>query len=305
MVRPFRFGLQAMELSDEAAVRAAAEAADQLGYVQFLSFDHVGAVDPFVPLMVAAAAAPRLEVGPLVLNNELHHPALLARTAASVDRLTGGRLVLGLGTGYMSAEHDAIGATLREPGPRVRRLAESIAVLRALLDVGSSRFEGEFHHLALDDLGIRPTQPHVPFLIGGHGRVVVKLAASHADIFQFTGLVHGPGGAPSPGGFALADIRARARWLAEAAGDRADDIELSALVQVTHVGSDADRQLRSLAERFRVSPELIDETPFALVGSLAQVVDKVERLRAEVGISHLVVRDAAGFAPVVAALAGR
>ena len=293
-----------MELSDAAVVRAAAEQADQLGYVQFLSFDHVGAVDPFVPLMVAAEAAPRLQVGPLVLNNELHHPALLARTAASVDHLTDGRLVLGLGTGYMSAEHDAIGAVLREPGPRVRRLAESIAVLRVLLDDGSSSFDGEFHHLAIDDLGIRPAQPHVPFLIGGHGRLVVQLAARHADIFQFTGLTHGPGGAPSPGGFALADIRARADWLAEAAGERADDIELSALVQVTHVGADADRQIRSLAERFRVSPELISETPFALVGSLEQVIDKVERLRAELGISHVVVRDAAGFAPVVAALAG-
>jgi probable F420-dependent oxidoreductase len=305
MVRPFRFGLQAMELSDAAVVRAAAEQADQLGYVQFLSFDHVGAVDPFVPLMVAAAIAPRLQVGPLVLNNELHHPALLARTAASVDRLTEGRLVLGLGTGYMSAEHDAIGAPLREPGPRVRRLAESTAVLRALLDDGSSTFDGEFHHLAIDDLGIRPAQPHVPFLIGGHGRLVVELAARHADIFQFTGLTHGPGGAPSPGGFALADIWARAHWLAEAAGDRTDDIELSALVQVTHVGADADRQIHALAERFRASPELINETPFALVGSVEQVIDKVERLRAELGISHLVVRDAAGFAPVVAALAGR
>ena len=188
-----------MELSDAAAVRSAAAQADQLGYVQFLSFDHVGAVDPFVPLMVAAEAAPRLEVGPLVLNNELHHPALLARTAATVDRLTDGRLVLGLGTGYMSAEHDAIGATLREPGLRVRRLAESIAVLRALLDEGSSSFDGEFHHLAIDELGIRPAQIHVPFLIGGHGRVVVKLAARHADIFQFTGLTHGAGGAAEPG----------------------------------------------------------------------------------------------------------
>jgi len=93
--------------------------------------------------------------------------------------------------------------------------------------------------------------------------------------------------------------------LDEAAGGRADDIERSALVQVTHVGADADRQIHTLAERFGVSPELIDETPFALVGSVEQVIDKVERLRAELGISHLVVRDAAGFAPVVAALAGR
>lgn len=304
MLRPFRFGLQATELSDAETVRAAAQQAEQLGYVQLLSFDHIGDVDPFVPLMVAAAAAPGLQVGPLVLNNELHHPVLLARTAATIDRLTGGRLVLGLGTGYMSAEHDAIGAPLRDPGPRVRRLAESIAVLRELLDTGASSFTGEFHHLAVESLGVRPAQPKVPFLVGGHGKAVVRLAARHADGFQFTGLTHGAGGVPSPGGFALAAVQQRAGWLAQAAGDRHDDIELSALVQVTHVGAGAGEHVASLAERFHVSRELINETPFVLVGSLEQVIDKVERLRAQLGISHLVVRDAADFAPVVAALAG-
>jgi probable F420-dependent oxidoreductase len=303
--RAFRFAVQAMELSDADAVRGAAHEAEQLGYVQFFSFDHIGAVDPFVPLMVAAGAAPGLHVGPLVLNNELHHPALLARTAATVDLLTGGRLVLGLGTGYMSAEHDAIGSSLREPGPRVRRFAESIAVLRALLDDGVARVDGEFHHVAIDDLGVRPAQPHVPFLIGGHGHEVVRLAAKHADIFQFTGLTHGPDGTPGPGGFGLADVRARAHWLADAAGDRLDAIERSALVQRVHVGAGADEHVAALADRLEVSRDLIVETPFVLAGSVEQVVDKVERLRAELGISHFVVRDAAGFAPVVAVLAGR
>ena len=59
-------------------------------------------------------------------------------------------------------------------GPALRRIDRRA---RALLDDGSSSFDGEFHHLAIDDLGIRPAQPHVPFLIGGHGRAVVKLAA--------------------------------------------------------------------------------------------------------------------------------
>ena len=74
---------------------------------------------------------------------------------------------------------------------------------------------------------------------------------------------------------------------------------------MTHVGTGADEQISALADRFEVDRELIDNTPFVLVGSVEQVVDKVERIRADVGISHFVVRDAAGFAPVVAALAGR
>ncbi len=305
MTAPFRFALQMMSLDDPVEVGRAAAAAESLGYQQLYSYDHIGTVDPFVPMMVAAAAAPGVEVGPLVLNNELHHPALLARTAATVDRMTGGRLVLGIGTGYMQSEHDATGIPLLPPGPRVRRLGESLEVLRALLDGGKATFDGEFHHVAVEDLGIRPARDHVPFLIGGNGRRVVGLAARYADIFQFTGLVHGEGGVPTPAGFAIEDVRLRAGWLAEAAGDRLGAIERSALVQMIHVGPGADEAVVALSERFKVGTELIEATPFALMGSLEQVIDKVGRLRDDVGISHFVVRDAEQFAPVVAALTGQ
>lgn len=304
MPRPFRFALQMMDLRDPADVSRAAAQAAELGYVQLYSYDHLGTVDPFVPMLVAAAAAPGLDVGPLVLNNELHHPVLLARTAATVDAMTGGHLVLGIGTGYMQAEHDAMDIPLRDPGPRVRRLGESLEVLRALLDTGSSTFDGEFHHVTVTDLGIRPTADHVPFLIGGNGRRVVALAARHADIFQFTGLVHGEGGVPTPGGFGFADVRRRAEWLASDAGDRLDSIERSALIQVLHVGPGADEAIVAMAERFATTPELLAETPFMLMGTVEQVVDKVGRLRESLGISHFVVRDAEQFAPVVAALTG-
>jgi probable F420-dependent oxidoreductase len=246
-----------------------------------------------------------MRVGPLVLNNELHHPVLLARTAATVDAMTGGRLVLGLGTGYAQDEHDAMGMPLNPPGARVRRFAESLAVVRALLDDDAVTFEGEFHHVAVRSLGVRPAQAHVPFLIGGHGRRVVAVAARHADIFQFTGLTHGAGGAPQPAGFGVADLLLRAGWFAEAAGPRDAEVERSALVQVLHVGAGADDEVAGLVERFGAAEEVLAETPFVLVGSVEQIVDKLERRRADLGISHYVVRDAEQFAPVVAALAGR
>src|SRR6476659_6903303 len=188
MARPFRFALQMMTLAEPADIAAAAAAAGALGYEQLFSYDHLGAVDPFVPMMVAAAAAPGLRVGPLVLNNELHHPALLARTAATVDRMTGGRLVLGLGTGYAKDEHDKIGLELRAPGPRVTRFGESVEIIRSLLDDDSAHVHGEHHTIALDKLGVRPIQARVPILLGGFGRRVVSIAARFADIFQFPGL---------------------------------------------------------------------------------------------------------------------
>jgi probable F420-dependent oxidoreductase len=303
--RPFRFALQMMELHDPDENRRLAARAADLGYEQLYSYDHLGTVDPFVPLLVASSAAPDLDIGPLVLNNELHHPVLLARTAATVDAMTGGHLVLGIGSGYMQAEHDAMGIPLRDPAPRVRRLGESLQILRSLLDTGAATVDGEFHHVAVTDLGVKPAAAHVPFLIGGHGRRMVALAAEHADIFQFTGLVHGEGGVPTPAGFALSDVRRRAEWLAADAGARLDDIERSALVQVMHLGPGADESAAAVIERFGSTPELIAETPFVFFGSVEQVVDKIERLREDVGISHYVVRDDEQFAPVVAALAGR
>ncbi|MFW2334343.1 TIGR03621 family F420-dependent LLM class oxidoreductase, partial [Ilumatobacter sp.] len=313
MTRPFRFAVQGRSFDDAEALREHARRVESLGYDDLYSYDHTGTaaetdatdlVDPFVPLIVAAEATERLRIGPLVLNNEFHQPVLLARTAATVDRMTGGRLVLGIGTGYDENEHDAIGSPIRPPGARVTRFAESLQVLRSLLDTGTADVDGEHEQVHVGGLGVRPIQEHVPFLIGGHGRRVVGLAGRFADIFQFTGLTHGERGAPSGGGFALADLVERSRWLEEAAGDRHDDIERSALVQFTHLGNDAPTA-QDLSDRFHLPADIIEDAPFALFGSLERVVDEIERHRETLGITHYVVRDADGFAPVVAALTGR
>jgi len=162
----------------------------------------------------------------------------------------------------------------------------------------------EHHDLAIEDLGVRPTGP-VPFLIGGFGRRVVGIAARHADIFQFTGLVHGVGGAPTPAGFAMADVVVRRDWLVAAAGDRNEAIERSALVQRTAIGPDTSALRTELCDRWGMDGEQLDSSPFALVGSVEQVIDKLEYQREHLGISHIVVRDVEAMAPVVAALAGR
>jgi probable F420-dependent oxidoreductase len=282
-----------------------ARLAEQLGYTDYWTSDHIGHEDPFISLMVAAAAAPSLRVGPLVLNNELHHPALLARTAASVDQMTNGRLILGIGTGYDQSEHDSIGVTLRPPGPRVTRLEQSVQVLRSLLDTGTCQLDTEHHHIDVDDLGINRVQKRVPILIGGNGRRVVSIAGRHADIFQFMGMSHDKSGGLSAAAFARDDVAQRRAWLEQAAGDRIGSIELSALVQIAEIGDGAAAKRAEAAERTKLSTEIIDETPYVLVGSKEQIIDKLERQRQQVGISHYVVRELESFAPIVEALAGR
>ena len=313
MHRPYRFAVQGGPFDDVDGLVDHARRVEALGYDELFTADHIGSaaspgatmrVDPFVPLVIAAHATERLRVGPLVLNNEFHQPALLARTAATVDRMTGGRLVLGVGTGYAEEEHEAIGSPIRPPGPRVTRFGESLVILRSLLEDGSVDIDGDHERVHIASLGIRPIQEHVPILIGGHGRRVVTLAGRHADIFQFTGLTHDDRGAPTGAGFALAQLSERSRWLDAAAVDRHGDIERSALVQFTHVGADSP-SADELAERFTLPAEVVADTPFVLVGSVEQIVDQIERQRASLGITHYVIRDPEGFAPVVDALDGR
>ena len=312
----YRFAIQGGPFADPVALGDYVRRVEELGYVEFYTSDHIGwpgsagrkggkyVVDPFLPLIVAAGATSTLRLGPLVLNTEFYNPALLARTVATADRMTGGRIVLGLGTGCSGAEHDSIGVPIRPPGPRVSRFEETLIVLRALLNDGTVDHSGEFESVRFDDVGVNPVQNHVPFLVGGHGQRVVRLAGEYADIFQFTGLTHAKDGAPSAGGFALADVVERGRWLSEAAGDRDPSIERSALVQFTACGDSAPSSAE-VAEEFELDADVVEESPFVLFGSVEQIVDKIERIRERVGITHYVVRDPEGFAPIVEALRGR
>lgn len=304
MVRPFRFAVQVHERSDPQAIAESARMCEDFGYQEFYSSDHIGKSDPFIPLVVAAAATRSLRVGPLVINNELHNPVLLARTAASVDQMSEGRLVLGMGTGYAEEEHAGADIELRSPGPRVTRFSESLHAIRSLLDTGACHVDGQHVRIAIDDLGLPTRQSSVPFLIGGHGKRVVGVAARHAQIFQFTGLGRGEGGMPTASGFAIEDIDQRARWLTEAAGSRDSEIERSILVQKTDLSGSSAQLQSGAAEEFEVPQEVVGATPFILLGSVNEVAEKLQSLRDRIGVSHVVIRDARGFAPVVAKLAG-
>ncbi len=310
MRHPFRFGIQTGPFDNPPALREFATKIEDLGFAELFSSDHINGgglnnVDPFLPLLVAAEATSTLRFGPLVLNNEFHNPALLARTAASFDLLSDGRLILGMGTGYAQPEHDAVDIPLRPPRDRVTRFGESIDALRSLLDTGSASCAGEHITLSIEGLGVRPVQNQVPILVGGHGRRVVSIAAEKADIFQFTGLTHDPiTGAPSAGGFARTAVAKRHGWLQDVAGDRYPRLELSTLVQRTHVGAGGREVREEIAARLNAEPSLVDETPFFLVGSKTQVIEKIHALRDDFGIHHIVSRDPDDLAPIVAALAG-
>lgn len=133
MSRPFRFGVNLMASAPADEWSAKCRRAEELGYDVILVPDHLGMPAPFPALVAAARATERPRLGTFVLNAGLWNPALLAREVATTDALTGGRLELGLGTGYVRAEHDAAGLPFGSPGERVDHLRRTVEELERLL----------------------------------------------------------------------------------------------------------------------------------------------------------------------------
>lgn len=290
MPRPFRFGVNLLTPSPAAEWRATCRRAEELGYDVILVPDHLGMVAPFPALVAAAEATERPRLGTFVLNAGFWNPALLAREVATTDALTGGRLELGLGTGYVEAEHETAGLPYGSPRERVDHLRHTVHELDRLLGSGE--------HLP------RPAQRRVPLLIGANGDRMLRLTAEHADIAAFTGA------RPGRTADTLEPLTAReldervARYRAHAA-DRAAQAELNLLIQIVAVTDAPEPVLRPLLER---QPQLTLEEalalPIVLVGPLDHLVARVREQRERFGFSYLTVLEPSmeAFAPVLARL---
>ncbi|MFF9089736.1 LLM class F420-dependent oxidoreductase [Streptomyces sp. NPDC014991] len=290
MPRPFRFGVNLLTPAPAAEWRAKCRRAEELGYDVILVPDHLGMTAPFPALVAAAEATVRPRLGTFVLNAGFWNPALLAREVATTDALTGGRLELGLGTGYVQAEHEAAGLPYGSPRERVDHLRHTVEELRRLL--GSPEHQP------------RPARSRVPVLIGANGDRMLRLTAEHADIAAFTGARPGKTpGAPVPLGAGELDERV-ARYL-ELAADRPAPAELNLLVQQVAVTDDPEPALRPLLER-RPGLSLDDALalPVVLAGPLEDVVAKVRAQRERFGFSYVTVLEPGmeAFAPVLARL---
>lgn len=128
-----------------------------------------------------AAAVPRVRLGSLVFGNTYRHPAVLAKSAATIDHISGGRFVLGLGAGWQENEHDAYGIELRAPGPRLKQFTEAVKIVRSMRDEARTTLQGDHYEVTDAPLEPKPIGP-LPLLIGGSGeRVMLRIVAEHAD----------------------------------------------------------------------------------------------------------------------------
>ena len=287
MGRPFRFGVQASGADTRSAWVALARRVEGYGYSTLTMPDHLNEqLAPVPALMAAADATTTLRVGALVFDNDFKHPAVLAKELATMDVLSDGRVEVGIGAGWLRADYEAAGLPYDPPGVRIDRMVESIRVLKALLGDGPATVTGEHYRVAGDGLPKPVQRPRPPILVGGGGRRLLGVAAREADIVGINGTL--TAGAVGPD--VLASLRAetvddRVAWVRKAAGER----------------------FAGIARALQLDPADVASSPFALIGTPAQIAEDLEARRERWGFSYVIVgpEDVDAFAPIVAELSGR
>jgi probable F420-dependent oxidoreductase len=283
----------------------------------------MGGSGPLTALMAAADATTTLRLGTHVLANDFRHPVLLAQEVATLDRLSGGRFELGLGTGWWHADYERLGIPFEPPGVRVSRLEEAISLLKRLFQDETVTVSGRYYQLQEVQLSPKPAQhPYPPILIGGGGKRILSLAAREADIVSIDPI------GTAAGTKDLATITAAATeqqigWVRAAAGERFAGLELHIFVFVVAV-TEARRQaaeqvVQSLA---KLPPTFMSNTsrtveevlasPRFLIGSVEQIAEELLARRERYGFSYITVIDLPGMPssidalkPIVVRLAGK
>ena len=175
----------------------------EVRHVEAAGWDGVWVADHFMPsrerlfepvqeawtaLAAMAASTTRVRLGTLVTGNTYRNPGVLAKQAAQVDIISGGRLILGMGSGWQENEHVAYDIPFFTVGARLRRLEESVQIIRSLFDNETTTFQGRYYNIHEAPLSPKPAQAHLPILIGGGGeQMTLRIVAKHADEWNVWG----------------------------------------------------------------------------------------------------------------------
>jgi probable F420-dependent oxidoreductase len=322
--RPIRFGLIAASTTAAELIETA-KSAEQHGFSSIALNDHFSStVAPLLGLQAMAAATSHIRIATAVLNQDLRHPAVLAKELATLDVLSGGRLEVGLGAGWVRADYDQSGIPFDSATERIERLEENIDILKGLFAESQCSFTGRHYSVTELNGTPKPVQPGgPPIMIGGGGRKILSMAARRADIIQVLGAAFGTTGAvvDDLSSFRVDAFEQRLEWIAAAAGDRFDEIELSLMLVFVAITDDVEKTakgfldfLTATVSRYGGEVGNVDvklrallDSPVVAIGTLDEVCEKLTRVRDKLGFSYFVVPYGSApqsLAPIVGRLAG-
>jgi probable F420-dependent oxidoreductase len=312
----FRFGVINEQTAAPDAWIAQVRWVEEAGYSTFLIRDHFAPdyfgdqFAPFAALTAAACATTSLRVGTLVFDNDYRHPVMLAKEAATLDLLSGGRLELGIGAGWLQSEYDQAGMQYDRPGVRIERLSEAISVLKGLFAEPPLTFAGAHYSITNLNGFPKPTQqPHPPILIGAGHKRMLMLAGREANTVGILTTSVATGRVVDDPLARMADrVAEQIAWVRAGAGARFAEIELSTVATVIITDQRRARTQQWIHERGwgGVTVEQVWDMPAVLIGSVDQIAEDLHRWRAQLGFSYYIVSDdvAEAAAPLVARLAG-
>ncbi len=307
-MHPFRFGVMASWAHSPEDWAATARRAEGLGYSILLMPDHLGRqLAPIAALTAAAAATTTLRVGSYVFANDYRHPLVLAREAATLDLLSGGRFELGLGAGWSTQDYRNLGLPYDPPARRIDRLSESLGLVKRLLAGETVDDEGNHYRLRGARLGpLVEGRPRPPILIGGGGPRMLRLAAREADIVAMEPQFDARG-RPMIGQATEGATARKVQIVREAAGARFERLELNVIVGDAGIVGSGRPPLESLMTATKSIASSLIGTPYVLYGTLGQLRDQLRARRDRLGISYYAIpgRAMEAMAPLVAELAGR
>lgn len=284
-----------------------ARIAEEKGFSSVYVPDHLaneppgsGALDetilPEAISMIAAIAAvtERVRIGGHVLCNLFRHPATTAQAMATIDQISGGRALLGIGAGWTRNEFEMTGIDFPDIGPRLRMLDEACQIIRSLWTKPRTSFTGEFYKLQDAFLAMQPvTRPHPPILLGGSGKGLLRLAARHADIVNIIVDV-GKAGTTLPSEIAKLTedgFRRKIDFVVNEAARLDRSLTLSATVFIPFLANteeEAQQMAEGLAGGFGLDPEAGRRMPLTLIGTPEQCVEELRRREREWGVEHLI-----------------
>ena len=323
MTNPFRFGVQSFNAQSGSDWKEKVQRAESLGFSSFHLADHIIGPGPAlertnhpiqslaaIPAMAyAAAVTDTIKIGCRVFCIDYHDPVVLTKEAMTIDLLSGGRLELGLGAGWLADEYKAIGMNMDSPGERISRLEDIIEGIKAYAGEGPLSISNATINWQEFDGVPKPVQtPHPPIMIGGGSPRILRLAGREADIvslnFNNRAGVIGPDGVKTSTAEKTIE---KVKWIREGAGDRFSDIEIEIGAYFTFIMDDATPVLANFSQMFGLSEDEMGQHPHALFGDVVGVCDELERRRDAFGISYVTIGEDAmeAFAPVVSNLAGK
>lgn len=307
--RPFRFGVQAATAADRSTWVELARRVESLGYSTLTMPDHFNEqLAPVPALMTAADVTTELRIGALVWDNDYKHPLVLAKELATMDLLSDGRLEIGLGAGWMRTDYEQAGMPYDRPGVRVDRFEEGLAVIKGLMGPDTFSFTGEHYTITEHNATPKPPQrPYPPILIGGGGKRVLSIAAREADIVGINASLHaGEVGPDAIATMTAETVDEKVALVKAAAGDRYERIEMNVRAFMVNVTDDRAGAVGFIAQLMHVEPQMVEQTPFALLGPTSSIIEQLLERRERWDFSYVIVGadDVDSFAPVVAELAG-